>query len=306
MTKKKKVWIIVLSVVGGVILLAALGLFLLNQLFSGGLEPHVVWFTEESPSGSFTLRVDKDQSPAWPFGSQGIYIYVEDELLVETALSNDGKQASDANYTLSWEGDVATLCLKGEEQGDRYYEITYQNGEASYESYSDTIGVEYMDRMGITINDPKSDTMTYFEISTVGDDMGRAFQMKARLSDITAGKHVDDGSAEIYDQQWVDLGAEQLEQIKTALKKFTGYSIVGQQATARNGVQLEMEFPDSQNWKVEFEISTQGKTDSPSVASAYLDEGTLYYYDTGEFPNTYQELMEQLWQIAIAQEEAIA
>ena len=83
MTKKKKVWIIVLSIVGGVILLAALGFFLLNQLFSGGLEPHVVWFTEESPSGSFTLRVDKDQSPAWPFGSQGIYIYVEDELLVE-------------------------------------------------------------------------------------------------------------------------------------------------------------------------------------------------------------------------------
>lgn len=284
--------------------MAAGGLILLNQIFSGGLEPQVVWFAQESPAcWELYPASGAGSKPSLPFGSQGIYIYVDGDLLIETMISNDGKQVSEDNYTLSWEGDTATLCLRGEEQADQYYEITYQGGEASYQSYADSIGVAYMDRMGVEIHDPQRDSATYFEIDIMGTQ-GRAFQIEASLSDIEAGYHIDDGSTEIYDQTWVDLGIEQVEQIKTLLKKFTGYWIVGQHAAVTNGIQLDVEFPDTQNWKVEFDVSTQGKGELASYTmETYLEDGTLYFYDTGEFPKTYQQLLESLRQVVFSAEQ---
>lgn len=85
-----------------------------------------------SPDNTISLIVEYESASF--FGPSSVYVYYENssnrirKMLINTSISNDGKDLSRENCNIAWNGRVAFITLRGEEQSDAVYKADLSNG----------------------------------------------------------------------------------------------------------------------------------------------------------------------------------
>jgi hypothetical protein len=135
----KKVGCVLLIVFGVIVRLLVIyvifAVFIIFGFSDWGLDEQHDWFTQTNAEQTMQINVKK--TDAFTFGSQKIFVYVNDDLLIETEIYNDGGALYDHNYLLTWYKGDALLSFFGTEQATETYRIHLDNGEASYKVLRD-------------------------------------------------------------------------------------------------------------------------------------------------------------------------
>jgi len=91
----------------------------------------ILWFIKENPENGLIVKVEY----ASPFfrGKHRIYIYVNNILLSEIGLHNNGRALSNTNYSFEWRDEGGLIHFYGQHQHELQYLITLNEKEIAIE-----------------------------------------------------------------------------------------------------------------------------------------------------------------------------
>jgi hypothetical protein len=110
-------------------------LFIAFAMYNMSLDDQYDWFTATNADQSIKIDVKHNEPP--PLGQHDVFVYVNDELLIETDIGNDSRILRENNYRLTWTPDGAVLSFDGKEQQEESFHIFIDQGKISYRLIKD-------------------------------------------------------------------------------------------------------------------------------------------------------------------------
>ncbi|MDR2132441.1 MAG: hypothetical protein LBP30_03740 [Clostridiales Family XIII bacterium] len=135
----KQVVLIALGCILGIIL-SIFAFVAIDRFFSTDKMEYLI--TESlSPSGLHSIKIFGKGKPTWPYGGHAVCLEFDgNENKILTTIANDGVELTDP--VIKWEEDEAIVVLKGSEQKDFVYRVSFENDDIGIVILNDLLAGE--------------------------------------------------------------------------------------------------------------------------------------------------------------------